>query len=187
MFSSIQSRVILGAAIVVLLIVLIVIHKVRKKKREYRENAQMRRRDQALIDALENPHLEKKDNVHGTPVDAVWNDKMDGAGSRKQQMIELEEFSDYSSRKYIFSADKVIRIGSDRGNQLELVGDGVAPTHCEIFLHEKKPCVRSLGREKTILCRGKNTAPVSKSGTYLRSGDVIKMGSAKIRFRLFKG
>lgn len=158
----------------------------RKRKKQSEELAQLKRRDEALADALRNPQAEKKAMSEG-PMEITWDDQAIKAGSGEvSPMVELVELATYSRRKYVYRLDGPIRIGSGKSNQLELLRDGVEREHCELFLRGQKVCLRSMPGARTVLKRGKTSALVSTDGVYLKNGDHIQIGSTEISFRQFR-
>lgn len=159
-----------------------------KKHRTEEDAAQIKRRDEALTEALKNPRVREQTGGQGVPVEIKWDDKAVSNKSKTKPttMVELVELSAYSRRKYIFHADSPISVGSAAENQLALPREGVLKRHCEFFMDGSRPGVRSVHGAKTLLRRGKNTASVSDDGVYLKNGDCIQIGSAEVEFRLFK-
>lgn len=162
--------------------------KRRKVKREFEEMSQYKRRNEALVEALRNPQMKKETGPEG-PMEISWDDKAVSEKRRKHvsTMVELVELSAYSRKKFVFRLGQPIHIGSGKGNQMEILREGVAESHCEIFLNGDKTCARSLSEAKTILKRGKTSALISQAGVYLKSGDLIQLGTAEIQIRIFKG
>ena len=148
-----------------------------------------KRRDEALNEALRNPSLERPPERPEGPVESRWEDRAVNEKKKKDTapMAELVLLSEYGHHKYVYRLDQPIRIGSGKDNHMELHWEGVAPRHCEVFLYEGKPCVRSVAGADTRVLRGKASAPVGAEGVYLRSGDHIRMGAAEVQFRLFNG
>lgn len=189
MFSYIQTHLyILVIPVLLLFIMFRFFSRRRKTKREYEEMSQYKRRDEALVEALRNPQVKKENGPEG-PMEISWDDETVGEKGKRRAspMVELVELSAYSRKKFVFRLGKPIRIGSGKGNQMEILREGVSESHCEIFLNGDKACVRGLSEAKTILKRGKTSALVSHAGVYLKSGDFIQIGIAEIQVRLFKG
>lgn len=159
----------------------------RKRRKAEEELTQLKRRDEALSDALRNPLVKKERRTGEDAMEIVWDEK---AVTKKkgdaEWMAELIELSGYSRRKYVLRMDEPIRIGSTPENRLSLPREGVAAAHCEIFMNGPKPCVRSAPGVKTFLRRGRNSALIGQDGIYLQNGDRIQAGSSEIQFRLFK-
>ena len=176
------------AAVPLLIIILRTVLRHRGQRKAEEELTQLKRRDEALAEALRNPLV--KDTPRGSEgaMEIAWDEKAvnNGKKGQKSQMIELVELSGYSRRKYVFHADETIRIGSTPENRLALPRDGVERVHCEIFMNGNKPCLRSAPVAKTILKRGGQPVLVGPGGVYLSSKDHIVLGSVDIQFRLFK-
>ena len=177
----------LALPVLLLAFLLSALYRRRKKRGAEAEAAQIKRRDEALTEALQNPRVREQSSGRGGPVEIKWDDKAVSKGKAKAAtMVELVELSAYSRRKYIFHADSVISIGSASDNQLPLPREGVAKRHCEIFMDGSRPGARNVQGARTMLRRGKKTAPISGEGVYLKNGDRIQIGSAEVEFRLFK-
>ncbi|MBQ9349092.1 MAG: FHA domain-containing protein [Oscillibacter sp.] len=176
------------AAVPIFIIILRYVLRHRGQRKAEEELTQLKRRDEALSEALRNPLV--KDTPRGSEgaMEIAWDEKAvnNGKKGQKSQMIELVELSGYSRRKYVFHADETIRIGSAPENRLALPRDGVERVHCEIFMNGNKPCLRSAPGAKTILKRGSQPVLVGPDGVYLSSKDHIVLGSVDIQFRLFK-
>lgn len=162
--------------------------KWRKSRRQMEEMSRIKRRDEALNEALRDPLAkEAVRSAREGPMEISWDDKaVNERGGGALLLIELIELSAYSRRKYVFHADTPITIGSGEGNRMVLPREGVAAQHCEIWLDGKRPCVRSAGDAKTILLRKKASALIGTDGVYLNNGDCLQLGVSKIQFRMFK-
>lgn len=184
-------KYILAAAAVFTLIIFCVVWSGRRKKRkQFEEISQIKRRNEALNEALRNPHMaqEERPGSEG-PMEISWDDKaVNQRGiAGPSLLIELTELSAYSRRKYVFRGEQCVTIGSGSNNLMSLARDGVAEKHCEIRPVGKRFCVRSLSEAKTVLIRNKKSVLVGTEGIYLNNGDRIQMGIAEIQFRTFKG
>jgi len=177
-----------AAVLVILLLIGFMFYlRWKKRRKKQQEITRIQQRDEALNAALRNPHMhDGHSEVSAPPVEIHWDDKVTGKQRSAMQMFELVELSDYSRRKYVFPATHSIQIGSGATNQLVLSKRGVAQTHCEIFLMDSKPCVRSMSSAPAILKRGKATAEISSTGVYLRNRDQIQLGSTELQFRMFR-
>lgn len=162
--------------------------KRRRTKREFEKMSQYKRRDEALVEALRNPQAKREIGPEG-PMEINWDDKAASEKGKKRNspMVELVELSAYSRKKFVFRLGDPIRIGSGKGNQVEILREGVEESHCEIFLIGEKTCAKSLSGAKTILKRGKISALISPDGVFLNNGDHIQLGTVEIQVRLFKG
>lgn len=179
----------IAAAAAIFVVVLRLMLRRRKRRKQFEEIAQIKRRDEALNEALRNPQMDLGTARTKGPIEVSWDDKAvrGPASAASGMMVELIELSAYSRRKYIFRADEPITIGSGKDNQLVLCREGVEARHCEIRMNGKKPCVRSLSRAKTVLIRKKTSVLISVEGVYLNNGDHIQLGESELQFRLFKG
>lgn len=177
----------LAVTVVVVFVVLRVLLRRRSRRKRYEEMSQLKRRDEALNEALRNPQMDAAPVGSKGPIEISWDDK----AVREQApsvslMMELVELSTYSRRKYVFRADQPVTVGSGADNLLVLCREGIAETHCEIRMNGERPCVRSLSDAKTVLRRGKTSVLVSADGVYLNNGDRIQLGTSEIQFKLFK-
>ncbi|MDE6590512.1 MAG: hypothetical protein K2K53_09275, partial [Oscillospiraceae bacterium] len=120
-----------AAAVVALLAALRFALKYRSRRKQLEEISQLKRRDEALNEALRNPQAAgSAPGAKGGPIEISWDDKVVKAQDASAAwMVELLELSAYSRRKYVFRADQPITIGSGEDNQLVLHRDGVAPSH----------------------------------------------------------
>ena len=119
---------------VLLIFILSALYQRRKKRRKEEELTQIKRRDEALTEALRNPRAREQTSQRSGPVEIRWDDKaVNDRKGKPELMVELVELSAYSRRKYVFHAEMDISIGSGRDNQLSLPREGVAKQHCQIF------------------------------------------------------
>jgi len=184
-----KAHLLYTAAIPILLLcaAMCIFSRKRRVRRQYEEMTQIKRRDEALNEALRNPQVQQKREAEG-PMEISWDDKAvrKNGGEGKSIMVELVELSTYSRRKYVYRVDTPVRVGSGKDCQMELLREGVAREHCEFFLLNGQVCVRSLSGARTLLKRGKESALISADGVYLKNDDHIQLGSAEIQFRMFK-
>lgn len=160
--------------------------KRRKRRKDEEEMMQIKRRDEALSEALRNPLVKPSRNSGENAMEITWDEKaVNKEKGKSDLMAELVEVSGYSRRKYIFRVDEPIRIGSATENRLSLPREGVAKVHCEIFMKGREACLRSAPKVKTALRRGKTSTLVGAEGVYLKNGDHIQIGAVDIQFRLF--
>jgi len=160
--------------------------KRRKRRQDEAEMAQLKRRDEALSEALRNPLVKPTRNGGESAMEITWDEKaVHQSKGKSALMVELVEVSGYSRRKYVFRANEPIRIGSAEENRLSLPREGVAKVHCEIFMKGREACVRSAPKVKTLLRRGSKSALIGSEGVYLKNGDHLQIGVADIQFRLF--
>lgn len=178
-----------AAAGVVLAAGLIIWTRWRKKRRQFEEISQIKRRNDALNEALRSSHTEPGSPAPEGPMAISWDDKAVNrrGGGSPSLMVELTELSAYSRRKYVFRGEQAVTVGSGGDNSLVLARDGVAERHCEVRMIGKDFCVRSLSTARTVLIRGKKSFLVGTEGVYLNDGDHIQLGTAEIQFRKFKG
>ena len=160
--------------------------KRRKRRMDEEEMLQIKRRDEALSEALRNPLVKPARNSGENAMEITWDEKAVSKEKKKGDlMAELVEVSGYSRRKYIFRVDEPISIGSAPENRLSLPRDGVQKAHCRIYMKGREACLSSEPKVKTVLRRGKSSARVGAEGVYLKNGDHIIVGAVDIQFRLF--
>ncbi len=191
MLSFILSHIgyfIVGLAVVLLLFVLRPVLKRKKLREQEEEMSLLQKRNEALNETLRNPKVKAAKNAAVGPMEVQWDEKaMDlQRTGRTSVMVELVEFSTYSRRKYLFSAEQPIHIGSGTENQLVLPREGVAAKHCEIFAIDGAMAVKTAAEAKAVLVRGKTSAVINREGVLLNNGDHIRMGTADVQFRCFK-
>ncbi len=173
---------------VILLLVLRPVLKRKKLREQEKEMSLLQKRNEALNETLRNPKMKAAENTSVGPMEIQWDEKaldLQRTG-RTSVMVELVEFSTYSRRKYLFSAEQPIHIGSGTENQLVLPREGVAARHCEIFAINGAMAVKAVAGAKAVLARGKTSAVISSEGILLNNGDHIRMGTADVQFRCFK-
>lgn len=112
---------------------------------------------------------------------------MQAPGARRR-MVGLTIRSAREKRPLLFTADQQISIGRDHENQIVLKGRQFSGRHCVIEQQGKKIWLRDLNsRNGTVLRRGLFTKKLLKQGRRcaLRDGDQIRLGSVKIKVKLF--
>ncbi len=191
MLSFILSHIgyfIAGLAVILLLFVLRPVLKKKKLREQEKEMSLLQKRNEALNETLRNPKIKATESTAVGPMEVQWDEKaMDHQRTgRTSVMVELVEFSTYSRRKYLFSAEQTIHIGSSTENQLVLPREGVVSRHCEIFAINGAMAVKTVAGAKAVLARGKTSAAINSEGVLLNNGDHIRMGSADVQFRCFK-
>lgn len=194
-FAFIKGHWYLAAALVLLILSLVrFLNRRRKERRKQEEMAHLKRRDEALSDALRNPLMadnpELKENGEA-PVEVKWGERaaQSGKSGKRQdasEMIEITEISTYARKKYVLHGENRITVGSGPGCTLVIQKDGVAPIHFDIFPWSGKLCMRSAPGTQTSLRRGKNQAAVGTDGVYLKNGDQILAGTAVFEIRMFR-
>lgn len=184
------------AAVLVLLLVFAFrfLSRRKKERKKQAEMAALKRRDEALSEALMNPLMADSRNVNGggeAPVEVKWGEKaaQGKKGGKKQaasEMLEITEISTYARKKYVLHGDAQITVGSGPGCTLVIQKEGVAPLHFDMFPWNGKLCLRSAPGVQTILRRGSNQASVGTDGAYLKNGDQILFGTAAFELRMFR-
>ncbi|MBO5474625.1 MAG: FHA domain-containing protein [Lachnospiraceae bacterium] len=154
----------------------------RKRKKEIEFVTSEHMRDENLNNIIMNAHAKEKHNREGCkPYD------VDYGGREKEnvsnifmkvhhgQMIQLVEKNELSVRKFVFSLDSPIQIGSDlQNNDISLPVKELAPHQCKIFIDNGKIYVVNLdAKNRTTLCRGKAKITVGNRGIRMLSGDRI--------------
>ncbi len=163
----------------------------REKKKEIAQAVADRQRDESLNSVILNQHVSQNGNREVyTPYDVDYGK---GAGARPQsavqnigsnpamagRMVQLEEKSELSTRKFVLNASKGIKIGSSMtDNDVSVQAKGVEPSHCEIFEIQGHVFVKNTAMtSRTLLRRRKNQAIVDNNGIELMTGDTIFVGS----------
>ena len=197
-FAFIKGHWYLAAALVLLLLSLVrIMNRHRKERRKQEEMAHLKRRDEALSDALRNPLMTDSPKLREngeSPVEVKWGERaaQNGKGGKSgkrqdtSEMIEITEISTYARKKYVLHGETRSIVGSGPGCTLVIQKDGVAPVHFDIFPWNGKLCMRSAPGTQTFLRRGKNQAAVGTDGVYLKNGDQILAGTAVFEIRMFR-
>lgn len=163
----------------------------REKKREIAQAAADRMRDENLNNIILNSHVATGSNKEiYKPYDVDYSSKDKGgsnrggghdisAGRSGQQMLQLIEKTELSTRKFVLNPAKRIRIGSDlQDNEISVLSQGVAPHHCEIFAAGGSVYIRNTGEgTRTIIRRKKEQAIADNKGIRLQTGDSILLGT----------
>lgn len=163
----------------------------REKKREIAQAAADRMRDENLNNIILNSHAATGSNKEiYKPYDVDYSNKDKGssnrgsghdisAGRSGQQMLQLIEKTELSTRKFVLNPAKRIRIGSDlQENEISVLSQGVAPHHCEIFAAGGSVYIRNTGEgTRTIIRRKKEQAIADNKGIRLQTGDSILLGT----------
>lgn len=185
--------IILGAILIVLLIYLLKRYfRSKNKKKELRQAAADRERDENLNGVILNSHASATNKEKYVPYEVNYSqDKQEGANKSSKKgadvMIQIVENTTLSSRKYVLNATKGIRIGTLEGCDITYVGDGSIEFQCQIFAIGKDVVVRNLlGGPQLILIRQKQQAIIDCNGLKLMSGDVIMMGKVSYDISLVK-
>ncbi|MCR5370744.1 MAG: FHA domain-containing protein [Clostridium sp.] len=178
---------------VLLFLVVFIVHQVRKRgkqRKKMEELAYLKRRDEALSNALRNPVMgtDGYRDMNEKPLEVRWEEKVvyNGRNSGPAWMIELTELTEYARRKYVFRLDQFITLGSAENNTLVLAREGVAPVHCEIFAAGNRVCLRSRSGVNTLLQRKKRQILVGNEGIMLHDGDMMRLGTAALEIRIFR-
>ena len=181
------------AAGVLLLLLIILLHQLRKRKKQrtkLEELAYIKRRDEALNDALRNPVMgaSARRDINEKPLEVKWEEKVvyNGRNSGPVPMIELTELTEYARRKFVFRLDQLITLGSAPDSTLVLAKEGVAPVHCEIFAAGNRVCARARSGVNILLRRKNRQTLVGTEGVLLLDGDEIRMGTAALEVRIFR-
>lgn len=189
MIKSIFSRGTLIGCLIIFLIVLVVLliinlliwqAKRRARKKELRQLADDRQREEVLNSVIVNKHgWDNPVASEFTPYDVDYSQSakapisnMQGQGQGRR-MVKLTEHNKLSQRSYMMSLDKIIRIGSSmEGNSI--VTADINPHQCEIYAYQDTVCIRSLGNGRpTILERKRKKFQVGEEGVAVQTGDKI--------------
>lgn len=188
--SLMKVHPVIPLAFILLVTVIRIVRAIQKKRAandRLSELARKKEMDEALNRALRNPEMEYKRNAGEKPVEVSYNDGQPGkSAGKKGMMAEITELHTFSKRKYIFSLQEPVMIGTAADNNLVLNVKDAGAHHCELFLHGSAPCAKTFGNSKTLLKRGRSSTYVDGEGVLLTDGDRLSIGEAVLEVRFFK-
>jgi len=177
-----ENCIIIIVAIVLLLSISIALLKKRVKKKQLRQLAEDRKRDEMLDVVLLNSQTGSvQTTVESIPYEV---DYMKGGRESKscnnkkgsQVMLQMVEHSELSQRKHIISPDKGICIGSSAEGNAIVISE-LCAHQCEIFKYDGKIYLRDIGEKHiTVLKRKKKMVYAEGNGIRLHTGDRIILG-----------
>ncbi len=181
-----------GILLVIIFMVLLVKNsKMKKVRKEQIQRANDKKREQILDDKILNP------NIDGTAVKASgvkayevkYRLDPQSAGIRQgmdqdMPMLQVEEVSELSNRKYIVDPSLGITIGSGHDDTITLTDSMVEKSQCEIGIDAKYRGVVYLKNysqtKKVILFRQHDKVYIDGRRIRLLSGDEIRIGKVKL-------
>lgn len=190
----ITHKAVIGVAIVlaagILLRIGVRLAKKRAKRKELRQLAEDRQREEALDSVLVNPHGDGSPAVSESipyEVDYAQGSRRTNAqGAAGQIMVQLTEHNELSRRRHMMSLEKNIRIGSSvEGNSIVVAG--VSPCQCELFQYRGNVCIRDVGQQQmTVLQRKRQKVYVGQKSIQVQTGDKIILGDIEIDVMILK-
>lgn len=171
--------------IVVLIIVIKELNKIRQKKKELRQAASDRARDENLNSFILNKHATSANKEVYVPYEvdysqAVQNPSlnMNTLQKSKAVMVQIIERTGLSERKFAMNASRGISIGTSKDNDITLISDDRNEYQCQIFAIGNKVFTKNAANgARIILRRKKEQAIVDTRGIRIKSGDILLIGS----------
>ena len=99
-------------------------------------------------------------------------------------MLQIEEISDLSNKKYMLDPLETITIGSAKDNKISLSDALIDARQCEIGLYErdnKTLYLQNVGEKRVILLRKKEWINVGPERLVLLNGDIIELGRIQLK------
>lgn len=158
-----------------------------KRRKEERQQAVRRLREDALDQMLENPLVEGNNTFskNKRPIKVEYikdlKDKKEVSGG----MFELKEMTELSERVYIYRNGEVVSIGYQYGG-ISVLPDNAEKNSicCQIFFYRGDNYLRSLNKSTVCLKRKKRKTEVNQNGIRLKSGDVFTVGKSVYQINL---
>lgn len=182
--------IIIGAAVVavILVVVLIILKKIRKKKEAMRRVAEDKLRESNLDQLILNPNA-PKDSMQTfaeKPFEMKYSPNVMG-NNQTGLMLEIEEFSELSKRKYMVNPEKPIYIGSGRENTIVLTDPTVDSRQAEMGISVGIVYIRNVGSsDNIIVVRGKNNFFVGQSKVAINKNEQIQIGKSRLVVHFIK-
>lgn len=175
-------------AIVLLLILIKVLKKVsavRAKKKEIRQAAADRARDENLNSYILNSHSTVDNKAAYVPYEVDYSQGREEGTTQqlknldsKATMIQIVEKTELSTRKFVLNASKGIKIGTASDNDISFFSGDQSAYQCEIFAVRGRAFVRNLiAGSRIYIRRKKDQAIVDNKGIELRNNDNIIVGN----------
>ena len=177
--------------IVICTIFLVKKSKTKKTRKEREQRAKDKKREQMLDDKILNPNIDetavKASGVKAYDVKYRLDPQNIGTKqgiTQKTPMLQIEEVSELSNRKYIVDPSLGITIGSGHEDMITLTDSLVDKSQCEIGVDTRKNGVIYLKNcsqtKKVVLFRQHNKVNVDEKRIRLLSGDEIRIGKVKL-------
>lgn len=178
-----ENKIVMATVVAFLLsCVSILILKKRAKKKQLRQLAEDRKRDEMLDVVLLNAQKGNAQAVaESIPYEVDYmkggKESTDFSGKKNNQvMIHLVEHNELSQRKHIISPGKGICIGSSAEGNVIVISE-ISAHQCEIFKYKGKIYLRDIGEKHiTVLKRKKKMVYAEENGIRLQTGDKIILG-----------
>ena len=179
----------IGAA-VILIVVLIILSTKRKKKEALLRVAEDKLREANLVQQILNPNAapDPSRNVSEKPYEMRYSTAAAASATRSGIMLQIEEISEISKRKYMVNPVPAITIGSGTGNSIVLTDMTIESKQCELGLTENNQVyVKNLGTTDLVsVLRGKKSIPVGGEAVVLKKSDQLKIGGVKLTINILK-
>ena len=182
----------IGGIVVCIIVVLLIYAQIKKKKNLKKDMALIaedKLREAALDRALSNGTGMNRngDLSESTPFEVSYKAES-GPIEPSKLMVQVEEKSELSTKKYSFDPHNLIHIGNATGKNHILTGTAIqGNVQCEIFERDDNVYVRNLGDAgKIMLFRGKQKAFVEEKSIVMKSGDVLLIGKSSFRLEIVK-
>lgn len=189
-------------AILLLIAIIKVIKKIsafRARKKELRQAAEDRARDENLNSYILNSHSTVDNREAFVPYEVDYSraaqeasasnmgTRISGKLDGNAVMVQLIEHTGLSTRKFVLNASRGISIGTEEGNDITFISDDRQSYKCSIFCVQKKVFVRNemLGT-RILLRRKKQQAIVDEKGIGLKNGDCIVAGTVSYVITIVK-
>lgn len=149
------------------------------KRKELKQAAEDRARDESLNNYILNSHASRNNKEAYVPYEVNYGA---GEGTNKQPvpvgvMVQLIERTELSTRKFVLNATKGIKIGTDASADIQFTSGDGNPHMCQIFAIDKQVFVRNLQPSSPVyIKRKKQQAFVDDKGIKLISSDMIVVG-----------
>ena len=178
-----------GAA-VILIVVLIIHSSKRKKKEAMLRVAEDKLRESNLDQQILNPNAapDPSRKVSEKPYEMRYSTSAAASAARKGIMLQIEEVSEISKRKYMVNPVPPITIGSGTGNSIVLTDMTIDSKQCEIGLTESgQVYAKNIGTANLVnVIRGKKSIPVESEEVVLKKSDQLKIGGVKLIITILK-
>lgn len=172
-------------SLVILIIVLRKLIKANQKKKELRQAALERARDEKLNSFILNRYSPSDHKEVYVPYDVDYSDGINGLqydlNNRSVSnpiMIQIIERTGLSERKFALNASKGIRIGTSKEDDIEIISENRVMFQCELFVIKNKLYARNnMPASMIIIKRNKKQAVVDARGLAIKSGDTLLIGT----------
>lgn len=174
-----------GIAVGLLAVMGILINR-QKKRTELLELAQKKQRDIALEEAIRNQRIgSQKGKISSVPYELDYSKSSDPARQKKipaggsgHLMVQIEEHSDLSVRKFMLDPSDDIYIGRETDVNTIVISDQAADArHCLIFESQGCVYIKSLTEfGHTQIIRKSKTTQANQQGIRLLTGDRLQIG-----------